>query len=47
METLRKLIFGEVLSRSSRAQLAGWMVMNKTGGLTAARWYARVMDDRG
>lgn len=31
METLRKLIFGEVLSRSSRAQLAGWMVMNKTG----------------
>ncbi|MHC2354539.1 beta-lactamase class A [Sinorhizobium meliloti] len=31
METLRKLIFGEVLSRPSRAQLAGWMVMNKTG----------------
>lgn len=31
METLRKLIFGDVLSRSSRAQLAGWMVMNKTG----------------
>ncbi len=31
METLCKLIFGEVLSRPSRAQLAGWMVMNKTG----------------
>jgi beta-lactamase class A len=28
---LRKLIFGDVLSRSSRAQLAAWMIMNKTG----------------
>jgi beta-lactamase class A len=31
METLRTLLFGNFLSRSSRAQLAGWMVMNKTG----------------
>jgi beta-lactamase class A len=31
LETLRKLIFGDVLSRSSRAQLAAWMIMNKTG----------------
>ncbi|YBV94226.1 PAD family carbapenem-hydrolyzing class A beta-lactamase (plasmid) [Phyllobacteriaceae bacterium JZ32] len=31
LETLRKLLFGDVLSRSSRAQLAAWMVMNKTG----------------
>ncbi|RCS22142.1 class A beta-lactamase [Phyllobacterium salinisoli] len=31
LETLRKLLFGNVLSRSSRAQLAAWMIMNKTG----------------
>jgi beta-lactamase class A len=31
LETLRKLIFGDGLSRSSRAQLAAWMIMNKTG----------------
>jgi len=31
LETLRKLLFGNVLSRSSRAQLVAWMVMNKTG----------------
>ncbi|PRD40908.1 class A beta-lactamase [Phyllobacterium phragmitis] len=29
--TLRKLVFGDVLSRPSRAQLAAWMIMNKTG----------------
>lgn len=31
LETLRKLVFGDMLSRSSRAQLAAWMIMNKTG----------------
>ncbi|WP_411035017.1 BKC/GPC family carbapenem-hydrolyzing class A beta-lactamase [Shinella sp. BYT-45] len=30
-ETLRKLIFGDVLSARSKAQLAAWLVMNKTG----------------
>jgi beta-lactamase class A len=29
--TLRKLLFGTVLSAPSRAQLAAWLVMNKTG----------------
>lgn len=29
--TLRKLIIGDVLSRGSKAQLAAWLVMNKTG----------------
>ncbi|MDX3973099.1 BKC/GPC family carbapenem-hydrolyzing class A beta-lactamase [Shinella sp.] len=31
VETLRKLIFGDVLSPRSKAQLAAWLVMNKTG----------------
>ena len=31
VETLRKLVFGDVLSARSRAQLAAWLVMNKTG----------------
>lgn len=31
VETLRKLLFGNVLSARSRAQLAAWLVMNKTG----------------
>lgn len=31
LETLRKLIFGDALSARSRAQLAAWLVMNKTG----------------
>jgi beta-lactamase class A len=31
IETLRKLIFGDVLSPRSKAQLAAWLVMNKTG----------------
>lgn len=31
VETLRKLLFGDVLSPRSRAQLAAWLVMNKTG----------------
>lgn len=31
LETLQNLILGNVLSRSSRAQLAAWMIMNKTG----------------
>ena len=30
-ETLRRLIFGDVLSARSKAQLADWVVMNKTG----------------
>ncbi|WP_313522669.1 BKC/GPC family carbapenem-hydrolyzing class A beta-lactamase [Shinella sp.] len=30
-ETLRKLIFTDVLSPRSKAQLAAWLVMNKTG----------------
>ncbi|MBA6145724.1 MULTISPECIES: carbapenem-hydrolyzing class A beta-lactamase BKC-1 [Gammaproteobacteria] len=30
-ETLRKLIIGDVLARGSKAQLAAWLVMNKTG----------------
>lgn len=30
-ETLRRLIFGDVLSARSKAQLAAWLVMNKTG----------------
>lgn len=30
-ETLRKLLFGDVLSSGSKAQLAVWLVMNKTG----------------
>ncbi len=30
-ETLRRLIIGDVLSPRSRAQLAAWLVMNKTG----------------
>ena len=31
LENLRKLLFGDVLSPSSRAQLAAWMITNKTG----------------
>lgn len=31
LETLRKLIFGDTLSPRSKAQLAAWLVMNKTG----------------
>lgn len=31
VDTLRKLIFGDVLSARSKAQLAAWLVMNKTG----------------
>jgi beta-lactamase class A len=31
LETLRKLIFGDTLSPRSTAQLAAWLVMNKTG----------------
>lgn len=31
VETLRKLLLGDVLSRPSKAQLAAWLVMNKTG----------------
>ncbi len=31
VETLRKLLFAEVLSARSKAQLAAWLVMNKTG----------------
>ena len=31
VETLRRLIFGDVLSPRSKAQLAAWLVMNKTG----------------
>lgn len=30
-ETLRKLLFSDVLSPRSKAQLAAWLVMNKTG----------------
>ena len=30
-ETLRKLVFTDVLSPRSKAQLAAWLVMNKTG----------------
>lgn len=30
-ETLRRLVIGDVLSPRSRAQLAAWLVMNKTG----------------
>ena len=30
-ETLRRLVFSDVLSAPSRAQLAAWLVMNKTG----------------
>ena len=30
-ETLHRLIIGDALSRSSKAQLAAWLVMNKTG----------------
>jgi beta-lactamase class A len=31
VETLRALLFGHVLSKSSRAQLAAWLIANKTG----------------
>jgi beta-lactamase class A len=31
VETLRTLLFGEALSKSSRAQLAAWLIANKTG----------------
>jgi beta-lactamase class A len=31
LENLRKLLFGDVLSPSSRGQLAAWMITNKTG----------------
>jgi beta-lactamase class A len=31
LQTLRKLLFGEVLSKASRAQLAAWLITNKTG----------------
>lgn len=31
LETLRTLLFGDALSRSSRAQLAAWLITNKTG----------------
>ena len=31
VETLRRLLFAEVLSARSKAQLAAWLVMNKTG----------------
>jgi beta-lactamase class A len=31
LENLRKLVFGNVLSRNSRAQLAAWLITNKTG----------------
>lgn len=31
LETLRKLLFTEVLSAPSRSQLAAWLVLNKTG----------------
>ena len=31
VETLRRLLFTEVLSARSKAQLAAWLVMNKTG----------------
>lgn len=31
VDTLRKLIFADVLSPRSKAQLAAWLVMNKTG----------------
>jgi beta-lactamase class A len=31
LDTLRKLVLGNVLSRPSRAQLAAWLVANKTG----------------
>ena len=31
VDTLQKLLFGDALSRSSRAQLAAWLIANKTG----------------
>jgi beta-lactamase class A len=31
LETLRKLLFGDALSASSRHQLAAWLITNKTG----------------
>jgi len=31
VETLRSLLFGDSLSKSSRAQLAAWLIANKTG----------------
>ncbi|WEX75532.1 class A beta-lactamase [Sinorhizobium numidicum] len=31
LETLRKLIFGDALSKPSRSQLAAWLITNKTG----------------
>ncbi len=31
VETLRALLFGHALSKSSRAQLAAWLIANKTG----------------
>lgn len=31
LDTLRTLLFGTALSRSSRAQLAAWLIANKTG----------------
>jgi beta-lactamase class A len=31
VETLRTLLFGDALSKSSRAQLAAWLIANKTG----------------
>lgn len=31
LETLRKLLFTEVLSGASRSQLAAWLILNKTG----------------
>ncbi|MGK9168244.1 class A beta-lactamase [Inquilinus limosus] len=31
LETLRKLLFGDALSRRSRDQLAAWLITNKTG----------------
>jgi beta-lactamase class A len=31
VETLRTLLFGHALSKSSRAQLAAWLIANKTG----------------
>jgi beta-lactamase class A len=31
VETLRTLLFGEALSKPSRAQLAAWLIANKTG----------------
>lgn len=31
LETLRKLVFGDILSKASRSQLAAWHIINKTG----------------